>query len=45
MIAITGIHGSFYSNPFYYNIGDTYQKKHQEVADDILRQLQEWKAS
>ena len=23
MIAITGIHGSFYSNPFYYNIGDT----------------------
>lgn len=25
--------------------GHTYQKKHQEVADDILRQLQEWKAS
>ena len=23
MIAITGIHGSFYSNPFYYNIGNT----------------------
>ena len=23
MIAITGIHGNFYSNPFYYNIGDT----------------------
>ena len=23
MIAITGIHGDFYSNPFYYNIGDT----------------------
>ena len=23
MIAITGIHGKFYSNPFYYNIGDT----------------------
>lgn len=22
-IAITGIHGNFYSNPFYYNIGDT----------------------
>ena len=22
MIAITGIHGNFYSNPFYYNIGD-----------------------
>ena len=21
MIAITGIHGNFYSNPFYYNIG------------------------
>ena len=23
MIAVTGIHGNFYSNPFYYNIGDT----------------------
>lgn len=23
MIAITGIHGNFYPNPFYYNIGDT----------------------
>lgn len=23
MIAITGIHGNFYSNPFYYNMGDT----------------------
>ena len=23
MITITGIHGNFYSNPFYYNIGDT----------------------
>ncbi|MBR0097875.1 MAG: DUF1749 domain-containing protein [Synergistaceae bacterium] len=23
MIAITGIHGNFCSNPFYYNIGDT----------------------
>ena len=23
MIAITGIHGNFYSNPFYYNISDT----------------------
>ncbi len=23
IIAITGIHGNFYSNPFYYNIGDT----------------------
>ncbi|SIR72363.1 hypothetical protein SAMN02745664_10193 [Moraxella cuniculi DSM 21768] len=23
MIAITGIHGNFYSNPFYYNIGKT----------------------
>ena len=22
MIAITGIHGNFYSNPFYYNIGN-----------------------
>ena len=22
VIAITGIHGNFYSNPFYYNIGD-----------------------
>ena len=23
VIAITGIHGNFYSNPFYYNIGAT----------------------
>ena len=23
LIAITGIHGNFFSNPFYYNIGDT----------------------
>ena len=23
LIIITGIHGNFYSNPFYYNIGDT----------------------
>lgn len=23
VVAITGIHGNFYSNPFYYNIGDT----------------------
>ena len=23
VIAITGIHGNFYSNPFYYDIGDT----------------------
>ena len=23
MIAITGIHGNFYSNPFYYNFGET----------------------
>ena len=23
LIAITGIHGNFYSNPFYYNIGNT----------------------
>ena len=23
VIAITGIHGNFYSNPFYYNFGDT----------------------
>ena len=23
MIAITGIHGNFYSNPFFYNIGNT----------------------
>lgn len=26
MIAITGIHGNFYSNPFYYNIGETLSK-------------------
>ncbi|MBQ3335056.1 MAG: alpha/beta fold hydrolase [Eubacteriaceae bacterium] len=26
MIAITGIHGNFYSNPFYYNIGETLNK-------------------
>ena len=23
LIAITGIHGNFYSNPFYYNFRDT----------------------
>ena len=23
LICITGIHGNFYSNPFYYNIGNT----------------------
>ncbi len=23
LIAITGIHGNFYSNPFYYNFGET----------------------
>jgi len=23
VVNITGIHGNFYSNPFYYNIGDT----------------------
>jgi pimeloyl-ACP methyl ester carboxylesterase len=28
MIAITGIHGNFYSNPFYYNIGDTLNGGH-----------------
>ena len=22
LIAVTGIHGNFFSNPFYYNIGD-----------------------
>ena len=26
LIAITGIHGNFYSNPFYYNFGDTLNK-------------------
>ena len=26
LIAITGIHGNFYSNPFYFNIGDTLNK-------------------
>lgn len=26
VIAITGIHGNFYSNPFYFNIGDTLTK-------------------
>ncbi len=29
MIAITGIHGNFYSNPFYVNIGDTLN--HQDI--------------
>ncbi|HAQ64032.1 MAG TPA: alpha/beta hydrolase [Ruminococcaceae bacterium] len=26
VINITGIHGNFYSNPFYYNFGDTFNK-------------------
>ena len=25
--------------------GHTYQMKHQEVADDILRQIREWRAA
>ena len=33
MIAITGIHGNFYSNPFYYNIGDTLYSRTQLAAD------------
>lgn len=26
LISITGIHGNFYSNPFYYNFGETLSK-------------------
>ncbi|MBR1756804.1 MAG: alpha/beta fold hydrolase [Alphaproteobacteria bacterium] len=26
VIAITGVHGNFYSNPFYYNFGDTFNR-------------------
>lgn len=31
-IAITGIHGNFYSNPFYFNIGDTLNKANIDFA-------------
>ena len=72
VIAITGIHGNFYSNPFYDNFtegdpskflrninshmptaaqnklifiertGHTYQQKHQEIADEILKLTTDW---
>ena len=35
LIAITGIHGNFYSNPFYFNIGETLSKN---VIDFIYAQ-------
>ena len=31
--------------PFDEKTGHTYQMKHQEVADDILHQLQEWRSA
>ena len=37
MIAITGIHGNFYSNPFYYNIGnDRFFSKVTRLYGEIL---------
>lgn len=40
VIAIMGIHGNFYSNPFYYNIGETLsansnsQRQNRRKRDD-----------
>ena len=36
-IAITGIHGNFYSNPFYYNVGDTL--KAAILISSMLKQM------
>lgn len=44
MIAITGIHGNFYSNPFYYNIGDTLNSGNIDFiyaqTNDAFRQIE-----
>lgn len=37
VIAITGIHGNFYSNPFYYNIGETLSAKGIDFIDAQTR--------
>ncbi len=43
-IAITGIHGNFYSNPFYFNIGETLSKANIDFAyaqtNDAFPQIQ-----
>ena len=33
MISITGIHGNFYSNPFYYNIGDRGARSFKQLTE------------
>lgn len=38
LTAITGIHGNIYSNPFYYNIGDTLS----EAGDTRCRRSTSW---
>ncbi|MBQ6518796.1 MAG: DUF1749 domain-containing protein [Anaerolineaceae bacterium] len=46
MIAITGIHGNFYSNPFYYNIGDTLNNSGIDFiyaqTNDAFDRIQTW---
>ena len=46
LIAITGIHGNFYSNPFYYNFGDTLNKNGYDfiyaITNDAERDLPNW---
>lgn len=46
MIAITGIHGNFYSNPFYYNIGDTLNNNGIDFiyaqTNDAFDRIQTW---
>ena len=44
VIAITGIHGNFYSNPFYYNIGEaetigSWNERFSYTDDDISAYL------
>ena len=46
MISITGIHGNFYSNPFYYNIGDTLNRAGIDFiyaqTDDAFDRIRTW---
>ena len=39
LIAFTGIHGNFYSNPFYYNIGDTLTACRLQIYTIIVKKV------
>ena len=39
LIAITGIHGNFYSNPFYYNIGYTLTACRLQIYTIIVKKV------